>query len=64
MGESVERQASAILSPEALLEFERFFLGWLDRYQAELEMGGSGNLRELATLCAVWCLSQKTASMP
>src|SRR6202035_738846 len=64
MANTSEGQAGVILSPEALLEFERFFLGWLDRSQAELETGGSGDLRELATLCAVWCSGQKIVSAP
>jgi hypothetical protein len=44
----------ATLSPEAYREFERIFLGWLDRHQEGLEAGGLGDPRELATLCAAW----------
>jgi hypothetical protein len=43
-----------VISPEALLSFESFFLDWLSRNQEEIEAGAAGNLKELAALCALW----------
>jgi hypothetical protein len=58
MSDPNARQAGAILSAQALQEFERLFLAWLDRYQDRLELGGIGNASELATLCAAWVSSR------
>ena len=56
MGESVERQAGAILSPEALRAFFRLFVDWLDEgsNRGAIEGYGSGDHEALAILCAAW----------
>jgi hypothetical protein len=56
MSESVERQAGAILSPEALRGFSRLFVDWLDRdrNREAIEVGGSGNPTEPAILAVAW----------
>ena len=54
MSESVERQAGAILSPEAYREFEDLVLGWEDRNQETLELGGTGDIGQLASSVAEW----------
>jgi hypothetical protein len=59
MSESVERQAGAICPPEAFREFEALFLPWLNQNQEEVESGGSGDLKELASLCAAWALANR-----
>ena len=42
------------ITHRAFREFEDMFIDWLDRNQDQLELGGTGNLKELATLCAGW----------
>lgn len=54
MSEAVERQAGAIPSPEAYQEFEDLVLDWMDQNQETLELGGSGNIRQLASSVAEW----------
>lgn len=51
------RQGGIVVTPRASQEFEEFVLGWLDRNQEGLEIGGTGNLKELETLCAAWARS-------
>src|SRR5438105_2573074 len=46
-----------IVTPHASQEFEEFVLGWLDRNQEGLQLGGTGNLKELETLCVAWARS-------
>jgi hypothetical protein len=51
----------AILSPDAYREFEDLVLRWLDRNQETLELGGTGEIRQLASSVAEWlCLSRDT----
>jgi len=51
-----QNETIVIISPLALLEFDRFFLDWVDRNSEALEQNGSGNREELATLCAAWAM--------
>jgi hypothetical protein len=53
-GDSSHRVIGKKITHEEFQEFENLFLRWMDRYQEELELGGSGNSRELATLVAGW----------
>lgn len=61
MGESVERQAGVILSPEALRDFFRLLVDWLDEdsNRGAIESGGLRNHEVLATLCAVWAMEHQ-----
>jgi hypothetical protein len=54
MNESVERQAGAALTPEAYREFEDLVLGWQDQNQETLELGGTGDIWQLASSVAEW----------
>ena len=54
-----KQQAGATLSAQALREFERLFLDWLDRNQDQLQAGGTGNVAELAESLATARLTSK-----
>ena len=41
-------------SRQAYGDFERLFIAWLDRNQYELDEAGTGDMRNLAALCAAW----------
>ena len=42
------------LTPEALREFDRVFLDWVDQNAEALEQGGSGDRKVLAAMIAGW----------
>lgn len=45
------------ISAQARREFEEMFSAWLDRNQDVLEEGGTGDMRELMTLCGAWAVA-------
>jgi hypothetical protein len=54
MSESAAGQAGTTLSPEAYQEFENLVMAWLDQNQGVLELGGSGDIRRLASSVVEW----------
>jgi hypothetical protein len=61
MDESVERQAGAILSSEALRAFFRLLVEWLDEdsNREAIESGGLRNHEALAISCAEWAMEHQ-----
>jgi hypothetical protein len=51
----------ATLSPDAYLDFEDLVLRWQDHNQETLELGGTGELRQLASSVAEWLHSSRQA---
>ena len=54
MPHTPQGQAGAILSPEAYREFENLVLDWLDQNQETQELGGAGEIWQLASSVAEW----------
>ena len=45
---------SPVITTRDFQDFEAMFVDWLDRNQDELDQAGTGNLRDLASMCADW----------